>query len=80
MESLARMVVLMFALGAVTGPLACLLAWFRLRILACFVGVGAAVCGLFWFEVAPWPIGATGLLNAFLGVLAVISVWRGNNQ
>lgn len=74
------MVVLLFALGAITGPLACLLAWLRLRAMACLVGAVAAVCGLLWFEVAPWPIGATGLINAFLGVLAAISVWRGNNQ
>ena len=80
MESLANMVVLAFALASMTGPLACLLAWMRFRSMACAVGALAAICGLFWFEAAPWPVGATGLLNAALGALAAISVCRGNNQ
>lgn len=76
MESLAQIVALMFAAGSLTGPLACLFAWFRLPILTSITSVCAAVCGLVWFEAAPWPIGAVGLLNGFLGVLATATVWQ----
>lgn len=80
MESIAQLVVLMFALGSVTGPLACLFAWYRLTVLTSIVAACAAICGLVWFETAPWPLGFVGLLNAFLGLLAVFTVWQGNNQ
>lgn len=76
MESLAQIVALMFAAGSLTGPLACLFAWFRLPILTSITSACAAVCGLVWFEAAPWPIGAVGLLNGFLGALAAFAVLK----
>lgn len=80
MESLAKVVALMFAFGSLTGPLACLFAWYRLPALTSIVSACAAICGLIWFEAAPWPVGFVGLLNAFLGVLAAFTVWQGSNK
>jgi drug/metabolite transporter (DMT)-like permease len=63
MESLALIVAIIFLFTVFTGPVALLLSWIRLRILAKLVGIFAAFSGAYWLTVAPFPANTIGLIG-----------------
>lgn len=71
MASLALLVSLIFIFTLTIGPLALMLSYFRMKILASIFGVLAILIGGYWCCFAPFPISIVGGISLICGALAL---------
>jgi hypothetical protein len=71
MASLALIVSLMFLLTFIMGPLALMLSYFKMKVLASIFGVLAILIGGYWCCFAPFPISIIGGISLVCGALAL---------
>lgn len=75
MASLALMVTIIFLTVFLSGPIALLLSFFGLSILATAFGILSVLTGFYWCCFAPFPISLAGGLSAILGIIAINKSW-----